>query len=279
MEHSLHLAAKHFVQTIAPHHTKHNTSAGDDEGDSASDSGKDNNNDNEAIDAGNSLGKAITLVKQVSHSMALLIFCANTCYRFVSHLKLGHSSAQPGLKLASCHWSSCCGFALAGGCSSAFLSVLSNSGQYVSYLSQISSRDLNLWQAITQLILLADTSKSVPKLTKHCCYADFHLTMRDWVYLTLIRDVLWVNLFDFRFPLCLLQLGAIQCPANLLVWMRAHCVVHYTQFRVSYQALGDHGPPAGVSRVERCTWWGCQEPSQMVWLCWQYIPGLFHLSR
>ena len=26
MEHSLHLAAKHFVQTIAPHHTKHNAS-------------------------------------------------------------------------------------------------------------------------------------------------------------------------------------------------------------------------------------------------------------
>ena len=42
MEHSLHLAAKHFVQTVAPHHTKNNASAGGDERDSASDGGKDN---------------------------------------------------------------------------------------------------------------------------------------------------------------------------------------------------------------------------------------------
>jgi hypothetical protein len=68
MEHSLHLAAKHFVETIAPHHKKHGTSAGDNEGDSASDGGEDDDDDDEAIDAGDSLGKAIALVKQVSHS-------------------------------------------------------------------------------------------------------------------------------------------------------------------------------------------------------------------
>ena len=68
MEHALHLAAKHFVQTIAPHHKKHGTSAGDD-GDAASDSDKDDDGDDEAINAGDSLGKAIALVKQVSGSM------------------------------------------------------------------------------------------------------------------------------------------------------------------------------------------------------------------
>jgi hypothetical protein len=70
MEHSLHLAAKHFVQTIAPHHKKRGTS-GADEGDSASD-GEDDGDD-VAIDAGDSLGKAIALVKQVSYSITLLI--------------------------------------------------------------------------------------------------------------------------------------------------------------------------------------------------------------
>src|ERR1700761_940856 len=136
MEHSLHLAAKHFVQTIAPHHTKHNASTGDDEGDSASDGGEDNDNDNEAVDAGDSLGKAIALVKQVSHKMALQVFRANTCDRFASRLKLGHSSVQPVLKSGSPRWSSCCGFALAGGRSLASWSVLLNSKRYVSFLSQ-----------------------------------------------------------------------------------------------------------------------------------------------
>ena len=98
MEHSLHLAAKHFVQTIALHHTKHNASTGDDKGDSASDGGGDNDNDNEAVDAGDLLGKAIALVKQVSHEMSLQVFCANTCDRFISRLKLRFSSVQPVLK-------------------------------------------------------------------------------------------------------------------------------------------------------------------------------------
>jgi len=89
MEHSLHLAAKHFVQTIAPHHKKQGTLAGD-EGDSASDSGEDNNDDDEAIDSGDSLGKAIALVKQVSHSIALPIFCTNTCYRSVCLFSLSN---------------------------------------------------------------------------------------------------------------------------------------------------------------------------------------------
>lgn len=98
MEHSLHLAAKHFVQTIVPHHKKKGTTGADSGDDSASDGGEDDDGDDEAIDAGDSLGKAIALVKQVNHAMAPSISRTNTCYRFVSRRKLGHSSARPAIK-------------------------------------------------------------------------------------------------------------------------------------------------------------------------------------
>jgi hypothetical protein len=71
MEHSLHLAAKHFVQTVALHHKKQGTLAGDSEGDSDSDGGEDNNDNSKTIDTGDSLRKAIALVKQVGDSTAL----------------------------------------------------------------------------------------------------------------------------------------------------------------------------------------------------------------
>ena len=93
MEHSLHLAAKHFVQTIAPHHKKKGAASTDSEDDSASDGGGDDDGDDEAIDAGDSLGKAIALVKQVGHVVAPSISRTNTCNRSASHHKLGHSSA------------------------------------------------------------------------------------------------------------------------------------------------------------------------------------------
>ncbi len=78
MEHSLHVAAKHFVQTIAPHFSKklgtlgnegNPTSANDSE-DPTSDN--DDEDEDEDIDSGDSLGKAIALVKQVSFSLALI---------------------------------------------------------------------------------------------------------------------------------------------------------------------------------------------------------------
>ena len=71
MEHSLHLAAKYFVQTIAPHCKKARTSGADDEdSDAASDDGGDDNGNSEAIDMGDLLGKAIALVKHVN------LFCS-----------------------------------------------------------------------------------------------------------------------------------------------------------------------------------------------------------
>ena len=62
MEHWLHLAAKHFVESITP--LSCNT---DDTSGGASDDDCDNNNDD--LDSGDSLGKAIALVKQVRISL------------------------------------------------------------------------------------------------------------------------------------------------------------------------------------------------------------------
>jgi hypothetical protein len=68
MEHSLHLAVKHFVQTIAPHHKMKGSTDTDSGDDCASNGGEDNSDDDndDTIDAGDSLGKAIALVKQAS---------------------------------------------------------------------------------------------------------------------------------------------------------------------------------------------------------------------
>jgi hypothetical protein len=74
MEHSLHLTAKHFVQSIVPHF-RGAISGADLEGDAASDNdgngGDDNNSaeEDESVNNGDSLGKAIALVKQVSFSV------------------------------------------------------------------------------------------------------------------------------------------------------------------------------------------------------------------
>ena len=68
MEHLLHLAVKHFVQTIAPHsHKKCGAACDEYKSNSASDGNDNNDNDNDdhAVDVGNSLGKAIALVKQI----------------------------------------------------------------------------------------------------------------------------------------------------------------------------------------------------------------------
>ena len=73
MEHSLHLAAKHFVQTIAPPSSKtHATSGADSEGKVVSD---DNDDEDDGLDSGDSLAKAIALVKQVGFLYPMKPFC------------------------------------------------------------------------------------------------------------------------------------------------------------------------------------------------------------
>jgi hypothetical protein len=76
MEHSLHLAAKHFVQTIGPPSSKKHAALGADlECEAVLDDDNDNEDDDEDLDlaAGDSLAKAIALVKQV----CFLCYCIN----------------------------------------------------------------------------------------------------------------------------------------------------------------------------------------------------------
>ena len=65
MEHSLHLTAKHFVKTIGPPSSKKHANL---ECEVASEDDNDNDNDNDNdldLATGDSLAKAIALVKQV----------------------------------------------------------------------------------------------------------------------------------------------------------------------------------------------------------------------
>jgi hypothetical protein len=60
MEHSLHLVAKHFIESIAPCLGKKHSSTED------VDDEDDNDNDDDDIDTVDALSKAIALVKQAS---------------------------------------------------------------------------------------------------------------------------------------------------------------------------------------------------------------------
>jgi hypothetical protein len=62
MEHSLHLAAKHFVESITPFSHQADDNSG---GDPALNNDSESDGD-EDLDTGDSLGKAIALVKQVT---------------------------------------------------------------------------------------------------------------------------------------------------------------------------------------------------------------------
>jgi hypothetical protein len=64
MEHSLHLAAKHFVESITLLSRKNSDTSGAHSSDPSSDVDTDDDND-ENLDSGDSLRKAIALVKQV----------------------------------------------------------------------------------------------------------------------------------------------------------------------------------------------------------------------
>ena len=80
MEHSLHLTAKHFVKSITPLSCKNSDSPMVHTGDPASDYDSDDDDD-ENLDSGDSLWKAIALVKQVR----ILSPC---CCVFRTHTKI-----------------------------------------------------------------------------------------------------------------------------------------------------------------------------------------------
>ena len=118
MEHSLHLAAKHFVQAITP-------ASSDSEGASDSDN-NDDDNDNQCLDSGDSLAKAIALVKQVGFPCFINACTVVTnAYRFVNPHRRGCSSARPVSNLEFLPSSSCCGSGLDGVLFSSSSSILS----------------------------------------------------------------------------------------------------------------------------------------------------------
>lgn len=92
MEHSLHLAAKHFVKSITPPSRDTCDTSG---GDPASDD--DGNKDDEDIESSDSLGKVISFMKQIHKSPQARSF-----------------SVQPAAKLGSPLLSSCYGSTLVG---------------------------------------------------------------------------------------------------------------------------------------------------------------------
>jgi hypothetical protein len=80
MEHSLHLVAKHFIESIAPGLSQqHNTFITGTEGVLAEDNEGDDGDDNEDINVADLLGKAIALVKQICKSPQAQAFFHLSC--------------------------------------------------------------------------------------------------------------------------------------------------------------------------------------------------------
>ncbi|KAF8981567.1 hypothetical protein BDQ17DRAFT_1337289 [Cyathus striatus] len=163
MEHALHLAAKHFIETIAPTTStsiskkvravlKKSSHRGEldleeldhelaeinlDESEAAE---VDSESDNEDFSfcAGNSLEKALALVKQIRKSPQACTFFKSMCVQVA-----------------------------------------------------LEPLELLLWrEAVDQFILLADDSNRVPDLPGNRLYSDFKLTKKDWERLNIMKKAL-----------------------------------------------------------------------------------------
>jgi hypothetical protein len=73
MEHSGHLMAKHLVEAITSHFQHNGITESISKDEPASDGGEDDNDHDEVFAAGDSLGKVIALVKQVSNITIVMI--------------------------------------------------------------------------------------------------------------------------------------------------------------------------------------------------------------
>lgn len=154
MEHSLHLAAKHFIQKVAP-------GLGSDVicknlSDTSTRPGLENsvdNSDEEGFDSGDSLGKAIALVNRMRNSPQARAYFKEACKQV----------GIPQLEFVT--W------------------IRTRWGSLYKFLD----RFLKLQKGIGQFILLVDANDHVPKLSGKRSYADFHLTERDWEQLANIK--------------------------------------------------------------------------------------------
>ncbi|KAG6806576.1 hypothetical protein H0H92_010774, partial [Tricholoma furcatifolium] len=174
MEHSLHLAAKHFVEAVAPASPKslrkkieaalsraRELGALDlDELDKALSQfnldALDDMNEEDDFTPGDSLGKALALVKQIRASPQAKTFFKSSC---------GQVEIKP-LEL--------------------ILWIRTRWGSLYKFLD----RTILMRKGLEQFILLADASDKVPDLSKNRCYSDFQLTKRDWDKLQVLHEVL-----------------------------------------------------------------------------------------
>lgn len=129
MEHSVHLGAHHFIKGVSPttgsivlkkvRHALNNAQSGDtfdlDQLDlelrDFHDDGTSDSNDeiDDDFNVGDAVGKALTLVKQVSILLTILKYFLTSVDRFVNHLKLVRSSCHHVKKLGFRFSSFCTG--------------------------------------------------------------------------------------------------------------------------------------------------------------------------
>jgi hypothetical protein len=109
MEHAIHVACKNFVEAVAPVLPPKIRGSG--EGHDA-----DEDSSDDELTPGDSLGKALALVKQVGPQRS--IYCTlqelDNLFRSANPLKPEHSSGHHAHKLILSRLNSCFGFALAG---------------------------------------------------------------------------------------------------------------------------------------------------------------------
>jgi len=232
MEHSLHVAAKHFVEAVAPtsptairkkvkaaiQKAKASGTLDLNEVDEAlSDvdllqdwdvNGDENDgpdvddSDLDDFSSGDSLGKAIALVKQVRSIYLPRFFSSiDHIFRSESPLRQGSSSKNHANKLAFNPWSYCSGSARDGDLSTSFLIAFCSSEGCVlnNQLFHLLFTVIYI-QGTDQFVLLADASESVPNLAHGHTYADFQLTKKDWDRLSVIKDALRVSFSAFVSP-------------------------------------------------------------------------------
>ncbi|KAK2461047.1 hypothetical protein APHAL10511_006936 [Amanita phalloides] len=220
MEHTLHVACKHFVKTIAPA-SPHaickkvkdalkcagldgelDIDQFDDElvglrldGSDNGDNGDNHDHDDIEFPPGEALGKALVLVKQIWTSAQARAFFQSSC------IQVG----LPPLEL--------------------LLWVHTRWGSLYTFLDRILD---NFMKAVDQFVLLADASDKVPDLPRDRLYADFQLSKKDWDRLEVIQDVL-------REPSDVQQTFSKECDPT--VW---HIIPSLEFLIKCWQTMADH---------------------------------------
>ena len=273
MEHSLHLVAKHFVETIASGFSKqHGTSdintkgiyVEDDE--DISDDGFDNFN------AADSLGKAIALVKQVRLSVKQSSCCTDMLTRPTDlHVFSGKSLFPCNVQPSQYHtaWAP-------------FMDLYS-----MGITFQVPWPFHPTQTGMCNIYIFVQTDISITgKWSIHspCRHkwehaksdkaAELHWLSFDPQRLRVPQGHSGCAHGKFSLTCCLpgsCCVEAIKRPADIFKWVRTHCLAHHPELQIPYQALGNDGHTFALSRAHKSTWQRHQESLQVVWPSWQYF--------